>query len=198
MSIAMVRNETRKHQDIKNILAVLSSAIICAGLLSIAFIYYYGPSGRYLAGNSLLDPHLIETISYRDEHPRTGKKVLFNFDQIEFSYFDPQKGQKKVRDIPLQNYQQFYHLIASEKSLEHVTNQIEDYFIKSRPTILTISMKTAEGSDSTVTKTFQVVQFVQEDYFRVQLHGSEQGEWAYFYQSGLYKNAMQIFTQTER
>ena len=193
----IVVRETQRNRDIQNILTVLGAAIVCAGLLALLFIYYYGPSGRYLAGHTILDPAIIEQINYQDTHPRTGQKVHFIFDHMEFSYFDPQKGQVRQEAIPAENYQKFYTLIASEKSLDEVTDKIKDFFIKTRPTVLTTSMRTMESSEALTTKIFQVVQFVQEDYFRVQLHEKqEQGEWAYFYRSGLYQDVMHLFTQS--
>ncbi len=192
----MVIKEIRENRDIRNILAVLGTAIICAGLLAFLFVYYYGPSGRYLAGNTILDPAVLEEINYQDKHPRTGRNVHFIFDRMEFSFFDPQKGEVR-QNVSLENYQQFYRLIASEKSVEEVTNQVKDLFFRSRPTLLTISMRTQEGAETSTNKIFQIVQLVPDDYFRVQLHEQrpDQGEWAYFYRPHLYQDAMQLFNQ---
>lgn len=184
-----------RNRDIQNILAVLGTAIICAVLLASFFIYYYGPSGRYLAGNTLLDPAIIKQINYQDKHPRTGRNVHFIFDHMEFSYFDSQKGPLRQK-VSLDNYQKFYNLVAAEKSLIEVTERIKELFFKTHQTVLTISMRTAEGSDVMTTKIFQVVQFVQEDYFRVQLHEGQAQEWAYFYLPHLYQDVMQLFTQS--
>lgn len=188
-------NKSHKNREIGNILSVLGAAVLCAGLLASIFLYYYSPSGRYLAGNTLLDPTIIEQIHYQDQHPRTGKNVRFIFDHMEFSYFDPQKGQMQISFIPLEVYQKFYTMVTSEKSLEETTHNIQDLFLKSRPSLLTISMRTKEGAENE-SKIFQVVQFVQEDYFRVQLHEKNDGEWAYFYHSGLYQKIMRLFTHS--
>lgn len=185
----------KRNRDIRNILAVLGTAIICAGLLASIFLYYYSPSGRYRAGNTLLDPIIIEQIHYQDQHSRTGKKMRFVFDHIEFVYFDPKKGRERIPSIAIKKYQEFYTLVANEMSLKEVTREIQDLFLKSRPFVLSMSMKTTEGSDNVTAQIFQVVQFVQEDYFRVQLHEKEEGEWAYFYHPGLYRDIMQLFTQ---
>jgi hypothetical protein len=183
-----------RNRDIQNILAVLGSAVLCAGLLALFFLYFYGPSGRYLAGRTILDPAIIDKINDEDKHPR--QKVHVIFDHIEFSYFDPQ-GIMRHQTVPLKDYQQFYYLIASEKSLDSVTDKIIDFFLKSHPTVLTMSIRTIEGSEKLTTKIFQIVQFVQEDYFRVQLHDkNEEGEWAYFYQPHLYHKVMHLFTQS--
>lgn len=191
----MVIKEIRQNREIRNILAVLGTAIVCAGFLTFLFIYYYGPSGRYLAGQTLLDPTIIEQINYQDKHPRTGKKVNFIFDRIEFSYFDSKKGGMRQEAVSLESYQKFYRLISSEKSLDKVTDQIRELFFRSHPSTLTTSMRTVDGVDTSTTKIFQVVQFVQEDYFRVQLHGNQEQEWAYFYRPHLYQEVMQLFIQ---
>jgi hypothetical protein len=186
--------EKRRNRDIQNILTVLGSAVICAGLLALVFLYYYGPSGHYLAGNTLLDPTIIGQIHYQDEHSRTGKKVRFVFDHIEFSYFDSQKGQLHVSPIPLEAYQKFYKMVAFVKSLEEIKD-VEKLFLQSHPTLLTIRMRTKEGFEGMATRVFQVVQFAAEDYFRVQLHGKNEGEWAYFYWPDIYQEIIHLFTQ---
>lgn len=183
------------NRDIRNLLAVLGSAVVCATLLAVAFIYYYGPSGRYIAGNMILDPAIIQSINYQENDPRTGQKIRFLFDRLEFSYFDKQKGEVQKGVLPIERYQKFYNLIAAEISLQEVTHQIEDLFIRSHPTVLITNMRRADVSGSSSTFIFQLVQFVQEDYFRVQLRaGQGQGEWIYFYKPHLYQDVMDLFT----
>jgi hypothetical protein len=183
-----------KNRDIRNLSAVLGSAIICSGLLAAFFIHYYGPSGHYLAGQAILDPTILEKKNYQERLPNTGQKVHFIFDQMEFFYYDPQKDQMDKKVIPLKNYQKFYDLIASEKSLSEVSEKIENLFLTSHPTILTARMRTRQDSSNVMTKIYQVVQFVQEDYFRVQLQERSEQEWVYFYQPHLYRDVMQLFT----
>jgi hypothetical protein len=185
-----------RNRDVQNILVVLGSAVICAGLLAVFFLYYFGPSGRYTAGKTILDPAIIADINYPEKNPRTGQRVHFIFDHMEFSYYHARKGVVRQKDISTESYQKFYDLVSSEKSLNEVTNQIKDLFVHSHPTILTTNMKTLEGADTT-TKIFQVIQFVPEDYFRVQLHENQvQQEWAYFYRPRVYQEVMQLFAQT--
>jgi hypothetical protein len=185
--------ERRKHHDIRNILGVLGTAVISAGLLSLLFLYYYGPSGRYIAGQTLLDPTLIEQIDYPYQHPRSGRKVHFRFGHITFSYFDSQQGEVRIPSISLETYQRFYTIVASEKSLQELTQNVQDLFFKSNPSLLTMSMRTMEEAENRVTKVFQ---FIQEDYFRVQLHQKNEGEWAYFYRPGLYQDVIHLFTRS--
>lgn len=186
--------EKRKNRDIRNILAVLGAAVVCAVLLASVFLYYYGPSGRYLAGNTLLDPSIVDQISDQNQQARRGKQVSFTFDRIEFSYFEPQKRQMTTSPVSLETYGKFYKQVAASKSLEEVTKNIQDLFLQSQPALLIIRMHTKEGKENT-SKVFQVVQFIPDDYFRVQLRGKNEGEWAYFYQAGLYQNVIRLFTQ---
>lgn len=187
--------ERQKNRDVRNILTVLGSAVLCAVLLASIFLYYYGPSGRYLAGNTLLDPSIMDQINYQDQYLQTGKKVRFTFDRIEFSYFDSQNGQMHIFPISLDTYQDFYKQVASDKSLLEVTQNIQNLFPQSHSSLLTISMRAKEGPESGATKVFQVVQFIPEDYFRIQLHEKKEGEWAYFYRSGLYQEIIRLFTK---
>lgn len=196
--------ERQRNRDIRNLLAVLGAAVLCAALLAFFFLYYYGPSGRYLAGNTLLDPSIMAQINYQDHHPQTGKKVRFVFDRIEFSYFDPEKGQMHIFPISLETYQSFYKQVSSDRSLLEVNQNIQNLFLQSHPALLTMSMQSQEGLENRTARdhlntkagshVFQVVQFIPEDYFRVQLHGKNEGEWAYFYQSGLYQEILHLFT----
>lgn len=179
------------NHDIRNILFVLLASVICAGLLAFGFLHYYGPSGRYLAGHTLLDPSIIKQIDYQDRYSQTEKKVRFTFDHIEFFYFNSQKGQIHVPFVSLDVYQKFYKMVAFEKSLEEVTNHVRDLFLQSHPSFLIINMHTKEESQS---KVFQIVQIIEEDYFRVQLHESKEGEWAYFYRPGLYQDSIRLLT----
>lgn len=195
-----MERQSQSKQDIKNIITVLITAIFCAGLLSIVFIYYYGPSGRYVAGQAILDPSVIEQINAQDIHSKKGGDVRFTFDRIEFSYYDPAHSQPQIKSVTPENYKKFYALVNSEKSLEEVPPNIEALFKQSRPIALTIFMHTIEPSkNGTVPQVFQVIQFIQEDYFRVQLRDvKDQGEWAYFFYPQLYLEVMELFTQGDR
>lgn len=188
-------NENRKNRDIRNLLFVLTAGVGGAGLLAALFLYYYNPSGQYLASYTMLDPKIMEEIDYQDHHPVQGKKVHFFFDHIEFSYLDSHHTPKKNSHVSLEDYQKFYDRVASEKSLLNIRQQVQDLFSQSPSSLLTIVMRTNAGAHDETTKIFQVVQFVPEDYFRVQLHAKNEGEWAYFYQKGIYTQTIHhLFT----
>jgi hypothetical protein len=186
----------RNKNDIRNILAVLVLAVACGGLLAAFFLYFYGPSGRYLAGNTLLDPKIMNQIHYQEQHLGPGNKVHFEFDSIEFSYSDSKKGYIAALPVSIEAYQKLYSMVASEKSLPEGESKVQDLFLHSRPALLTIRMRVAGGRGRGGSKNFQIVQFIKEDYFRVQLLEKKGGEWAYFYVPGLYEKIIQIFIET--
>lgn len=190
----MIQEKTR-NQDIRNILVVLGSAVFCACLLAGVFLYYYNPSGRYDAGNTLLDPAIIDSINYQDVHPSTGAKIRYSFDNMEFSYVNSQNKNVHLPLEGIESYQAFYSLVGSLQSIVNVGHEIQTLFLKPPYSVLTINLRSAQGNSKENNKVFQVVQFVPEDYFRVQLHGKNDGEWAYFYQPGLYQKIMELFTR---
>lgn len=194
-----MKPETSSKQDIKNILIVLTTAVICAGLLASVFLFYYGPTGRYIAGKALLDPAVIDQINAGDIHSKKVGDVQFHFDRMEFSYFDERHSEPQKIAVPSEKYQKFYSIISSEKSLEDVPVTVENYFKQSRPMTLTLFMRTKDASMTAPSlQIFQLIQFVREDYFRVQLRNTgNQDDWAYFYHLQLYLQIMQLFTPTD-
>lgn len=164
-----------KNRDVRNLLGVLGAAIVCAALLAYAFIHYYGPSGRYLAGHVLLDPAIFKQINYREKDPATGQTVNLQFDRIEFS-----KAPNAIKkEIPVEAYQRFYTLVATDKSVPGHERAF------SEPSSLKIWMKGMGES----AKIFQVVQFIREDEYRVRL---QDGEWAYFSHPNIYQEVQKL------
>lgn len=189
--------ESQKKQ-IRNIVLLLTSAVACAALLAAHMIYHYSPSGRYNAGDALLDPLVAETMSYPDVNPATGKKEQFTFGKILFAYSDSKTRQFKEIAVSEEAYHKFYTSVRSDKSLESVGKEIETLFRVSSPSILTLYVQgESRGSSATTSQVFQVVQFApQSDYYRIQLLGSQKGEWAYFQHSHLYQDTLDLFTRS--
>lgn len=93
-------------------------------------------------------------------------------------------------------YKQFYQMVAAEQNSENTSEKIIALFSTSHSPTLTIHMQTGKETSSTI---FQVVEFSQNDYFRVQLHEQKheqrEGEWVYFYQPNLYSFIISLFTR---
>ena len=178
---------------IRSIILLLGSAFACASLLVASLIYHFGPSGRYVAGHTLLSPQVMEEINQRSQQEKSKRQQSFVFNHIEFSYFDTVQRTMRRQPVSEENYKKFYDMVAQEKSLDQ-TEQLALIFADVHPSILTVAMQ-AEGSSPTqASQTFQIVQF-KEDYFRVQLHNEgAKGDWAYFQYSNLYPKIIQLFT----
>lgn len=181
------------NSDVWAILGVLGAAIFAALLLALFFIFFYGPSGRYIAGHALIDPKIMEKLNFKGAHPRTEEPVHFIFDRAEFSYFDVDRQLVLQKTLSSTDYSNFYQLIQSDESLD-LSKEVKDTaFLVSHPVLLTTTMRTAEIHRLT-TQIFQVVQITPENYYRIQLNGQKNEEqWAYFYHPHLYENVFHLF-----
>lgn len=182
------------NQEVRNILFVLSAAIACAGLLTAFLIYYYGPSTGYLAGHVLLDPKVIEQINEQAESKKRGSSS-FTFSRPEFSYFDEKAGKMQRHPVSMSGYRELYAWLAADQSLDAVPSSIEDLFLQAKPVLLTTFLRPTEGGKLDANQqSFQIVQFVPQNYYRVRLMENQEQEWAYFYHPQLYQDAMHLFT----
>lgn len=185
------------RNEILKVTTLFFSAILSAILFAGYMIYYYGPSGIYLAENVILSPSMMDKINYKDSHPKTGQLVRFIFNSIEFSYFDKVSGNLRQFPVDEATYEEFYRLIQSAKGSESIMGEIQEQFDRGLASNLSIMMQTEERVSPPTTKVFQVIQFVESDYFRVQLLQGDNNPnpWVYFYQPGVYQKIMQLFTK---
>ncbi len=179
------------NKQVKQLVTLLSAAVFGGFILAFIMLMYYGPTGQYVAGQTMLSPDIIEKISFKDAHPTTHKSVQFVFDHTEFVFFDYLRGSWQQRRVPSEAYLKFYRTISSDRSLDDLKNDVMDLFQKPSPMALVTSVRT---DISPAVKIFQIIQFTKEGYYRVKLHGQDdKSEWAYFYHSGLYQAIMNIF-----
>lgn len=187
------REPSVKHQ-IRNMLLVITSGVMGAILLSLFFLYSYGPSGRYQASHALLSPQLANTLAFNDTNHKTGGSSRFIFDGIEFTYFE-KNGQKNLIQIDLPTYEKFYQMISADQSLLDISNDVLGLFNQGTNSSLVIKIRTdshAQWQDET--KIFQEVAFASEgNYYRIELREDKAGEWAYYYHPGIYQATVQTF-----
>ncbi len=182
----------KKH--VKQLVLILCAAVIGSFFLTLLIFAYKGSSEQEKAYQLLISPDVIEKISFNDTHPTTAKVVNFVFNRTEFVYFDYLKGEWLQEEISIEKYAKFYQLIALDEQIENDQQQIKKIlplFQNSSPLALITSMRTDEIPQA---KIYQVVQLTKENYFRIKLHGHEEGKWAYFYHPFIYKNIMTLFT----
>jgi len=147
-------------------------------------LYYYNPSGRYAAGNVILSPAAIQQMQIKDPHSRTNHSQLI-IDRTLFIYSKEGRLQQKL--VGFDEYQKFYDFVSGDKSLEEKPEELERPYQRERKGVLTTFIKDSlKGEKSTP---FQIIEFGDEDHYRVKLHDSheieEHGMWAYFYHTGL-------------
>lgn len=175
------------RQQIRNLILLITSGVLCAFLLSGLLVYYYGPTGQYVVRNALLDPGVLPRLAYDDHNSR------FVFDSIDFSYFDTAQKQWKHLAISPEHYRKFYSTIESDVSLEKVEQSVEALFNQVGAATLSLKVRSEYKSE---TKTFQQVQLLNNgDYYRIQLREeSSPTRWIYFRHPGIYNQALQLFT----
>lgn len=176
---------------------VITMAVSSAFLLSGVLAYHYGPSGRYLAHNTLLAPNLITKLDYNDTNPKTGGSSRFVFEDILFSFYDSAAKQKRVLHISPEQYAQFYKLITNDKSLENAPQDVITSFYTEKIASLIIKVRTeSHAAWQDETKTFQQVDFVPEgDLYRIELHEEKSAPdfWVYFNHPDIYRKVLNTF-----
>lgn len=184
-----------KSSEIRNLLFVIGSGVLGAILLAIAALYYYSPTGTYLARNALLSPDSATSLSYVDFSAKNGSLMRYIFDEIEFTYIDPAAKKVKKLHIDLDVYKKFYDSIRNEKSLPTVSDEIKNLFNQSSPAHLRIKVHPERNASQSDAKVFLSTDFVNEgDYYRIQLREQDAIEpYAYFYHPSIYQQALKIF-----
>jgi hypothetical protein len=194
----MNNQELSSKQQIKNLLLVISSGVLCALLISLFFVYNYGPSGQYGVANALLSPDVLEKLSFNDLDTKTGKMTRFDFEGIEFSYYDTHK-QWRRNAVSTEQYRSFYNSIYNDVSILDESHAIENLFNKEGAATLTLKVSTENHSaKDDETKNFQQVNFVANgDYYRIELRESKSpqaSKWAYYHHPRIYQSALQQFS----
>jgi hypothetical protein len=193
------KSQPAQRREIRHLLTVISSGVLGAFLLSGFLLYYYSPTGRYLAKNVLLSPVITSQIYFTDTNPITGTIAKYVFEGAEYSFYDDTTKQLRTVKLPAEKYQQFYDLVGDERSLATVSPEVESLFNKTHTATLALKVH-ADTNNALIasSKTLMTVVFAADsDYYRVQLreHGPT-GGWAYYYHPQIYRKAMQLFTES--
>jgi hypothetical protein len=189
----------KQRREVKSILLVLGAAVSCAILLSAYMLYFYGPTGRYIARNTLLSPQVAQEMSYSDLNPQTGQQDRFILSGMEFSYWNAERKIRERIQVNADMYAHFYDRVSAEKSLETPVGEgIVQLFNPNLSSSLMVNVRaSSQPAAHSPVKTFQVIQFAPNgDYYRIQLIGqSVSGEWAYFYHPAIYQETLLLFTK---
>lgn len=185
--------DEQRRRDLRNIILVLSGSVLSAVALCAYMIHSYGPSGRYMVSNALLNPEVAQKLDYVDSFSAKGRPIRFILDGFVFSYYDQTTRKQEKKALDPAKYAKFYELVSGDRSVEEVTNEIMTEFEGQLVATLSINVR-PEGSQAVenTAKVFQTVQFSSKgDHFRVQLHQQGGvGDWVYFYHPGIYADMM--------
>jgi hypothetical protein len=162
---------SEKTVQIRNLFIVIGAGIMGAFLLAYLMVANFGPSGSYLVGNILLEPSLVEKISYQEMNTR------YQFDRIEFMYFDHKWKSLKLDE---KTYRQIYDVLKGDKSVSNVSQDIQNLFYTTKPASLALVVHSENREN---TRVFQELQFEDRgDYYRILLREDDPSQnWVYFY-----------------
>lgn len=191
-----INNESSTKQQIRNLLTVLFSGLIAACLIAGFFLYYYGPTGKYVIKNTLLDPTLVDNLAYNDSENTSIRSSRYVFNGIEFSFYNSATKQSQTMQISTDKYKIFYENIYNDVSMLPVAPEVESLFNSAQLTTLSIHVRNESQMPGTnAQKTFQQVQIVPTgDYYRVELREqNSSNKWVYFYHPHIQNDILRIF-----
>ncbi len=176
-----------KPKEVQNLIFMLSSGVFVAFLIVAALVYFYGSSGTHRVRSILISPDALEKISFGNKEGSS----RFVFNKIEFVRADSHgKGWGRYA-VSQQSYASFYKLVAGERSLPHISDEMIRQFDTIAPSTLTIFVQPRDNDQHQAF--FQEVEFLdQEDVFRVKIQG-EGDTWVYFRSPGIYNRAIELF-----
>ena len=183
-------------KDIRNLVLVMGVSVLAAFAVTGLFLYHYGPSGRYTAENTLIEPSLLARLNYNDLNPKTGQSDRYVFDKIVYAFWDKTKGEWGELEIPIPIYKTFYGQLLSDISIETPSDEIKGLFSRSYPARLDVKVRTESGTGwQKNSKNLQRVEFAENsDYYRVELNEENAGvHWAYFYHPNVFQETFRLF-----
>ncbi len=149
--------------DLRKIFMVLAAALAMAFLVTIFFVYNFGPSGKYPLNTVLLEPNILAKLNYNDWNTKINGNDRFIFEKIVY------ESNGKTTNIDLKTYEKIYQLLQKDIST------IESGEFSRNASHLTIYVRTESPAIwQYVSKVFQQAQFATDSY-RVQLHEDKQG-----------------------
>lgn len=183
-------------KDIRNLLFVLGSSIASALFLILGLLYIYGPTGQYVAKNTLIQASELPQLNYNGINPHTNQSDRYRFDKIVYAYWDKVLQKEAKTEVPLDRYEAFYNLVKNDESLLNPAPEIEALFRKNIPSRLEIRVK-SESQEPLYkdVKNLLVIEFSEKgDHYRVELNEDNKGmHWAYYFHSGITPKTFKLF-----
>lgn len=188
----------QQKSNYAGLITVLGTAILSAFLLAGLTLYHFGPSGQYTIRKALVDPMLLQNMSFNQLNSKTGGESRFVFDKMVYSFYDASKRGVQAVPVTFDQYKTFYALILGETSIADVSPSVEALFDSAQPATLRLDIRT-EGSSALQRETqmFQEIQFANEgNFYRIALREEQSpvGKWAYYYHPEISEKVRNLFT----
>ncbi|MDP1836305.1 MAG: hypothetical protein Q8K75_10330 [Chlamydiales bacterium] len=178
--------------DIRNFLIVLGSGVGVACAIVALMVYIYSPTGRYWSQHAIISPAVLASGSFSETIEGTTKVQRYQFDKVDYTYFD--KEQAKWLTVALSNeqYQKFWALIEKDWSIPPNETLIQSF---RDPKLSHLSIWVKPDPGTSPIKAIQEVFFVpNSDIYRVELRGTDlKDQWAYFVHSNIYQQVHELF-----
>jgi hypothetical protein len=184
--------ESKRRKEIRNLLLVIGSGVGCALALALMMLYFYNPTGRYLAKNLLLSPQIMSQIAYPETNAQTGEIARYIFDGFEFAYYEPVKKEWLSASVGREAYTEFYNAVSEDLSILPISEEMQELFKQGTISSLRVHMREERAKGRI---RFQEVDFAAGgDFYRVHLRQQASEEaWAYFFHPGIERYARAVF-----
>lgn len=186
-----------QKKQIRTLLLVFGSGLTMGIFIALAMLYYYNPTGSYLARNVLLAPENATSMRYLDTDKTKkegGRRYIL--DDIEYSYSENNSRQYKRLHVDMEKYAAFYNAVSNDASLTDVDDKIRGLFNAPLASSILLKVRTENSvkyqGDS---KPFLTIDFAADgNHFRVQLREqSATDTWAYYYDKGIASKVHNLF-----
>lgn len=190
--------QTSKADQITMLFVVIGASVIAACAIAMTFLYYYNPTGSYIAGKMLVEPDRLEKMGYSEAVVRGGDNTPFVLAEIRFGHFDSALKGWVNTPVDMDKYARFFSLIAADTSLSEINDTIRAGFLQGHPSKLILSAKRAGSVQDTKTEFLQVDFSNEGNYYRINLRAqttkkANEDLWVYFYHPGIGKEVLNLF-----
>lgn len=185
-------SQAPRVSDIRNFLIVLGSGVVVACAIVAFMVYSYSPNGRYWSQHAIISPAVLASGSFNETIEGTTKTQRYQFEKVEYTYFDKEQAKWLTVDVSAEQYRKFWAMIEKDWSVPASENLIQT-FRDPKLSHLSIWVKADPGTSPS--RAIQEIFFVpNSDIYRVELRGTDlKDQWAYFVHSGIYQQVHQLF-----
>lgn len=182
--------------SVKSLILLMLFSVSCALAIAIFSVQKFGPTGAYDVKNALVTPYLLENMSFDEVDNRTGASTRFVFDQLLYSYQDPDTRQIRTVPLTMSQYRQFYDTISGDSSIVEGGAGLGALF-DGELSRLILKVKTVTDDPLQSEKlVFQQIEFGTDgNFYRIELREqlNPPEPWAFFHHIGIKDKIHKLF-----